>query len=336
METDYSSLYVIRTHFETGYTEDTLSAKRSNEHWFPNFHLQFKGADWWDIRFAATKSLTRPDYNYFIPRQFANLNDDTGVLGNTRLKPIVSKNFDLFLSLYSNTIGLFTIGGFYKRMNNIFYETDRLKINLHEVTWPGATRLTDKAKINVYVNSPYKAEIKGLEVNWQSNFWYLPKPLNSLVINANYAHIWSETKYPQIYVDTEVIPGFPPQYIYTEVDTFRTGRLLYQGNDIANIAVGFDYKGFSARLSFAFQGDVLSKVGERPEEDEHTQDRYKWDFTIKQKLPIRGLQIYFSGVNITHASTDLYRIFGPDFGAENVSKITYNPNLYEIGLRYSL
>src|SRR5690606_5028022 len=46
--------------------------------------------------------------------------------------------------------------------------------------------------IDTYVNNPYEGRITGFEVDWQTNFWYLPRPLNSLVLNVNYTRLSSE------------------------------------------------------------------------------------------------------------------------------------------------
>jgi hypothetical protein len=130
---------------------------------------------------------------------------------------------------------------------------------------------------------------------------------------------------------------FREKYITT--DTIRTARLINQGDDILNIALGIDYKGFSARLSFNMQGNVITSVGQRPEEDTFTGNIYKWDFTIKQQLPVEGLSISLSGINIFHNPVKNYRKFrrtvdGPII--DNEASTLYSPRVFELNLRYTL
>ncbi|MGE5806573.1 MAG: TonB-dependent receptor, partial [Ignavibacteria bacterium] len=177
---------------------------------------------------------------------------------------------------------------------------------------------------------------------WQTNFWYLPAPFNSLVFSINYTRVWSKMDYHQVNNETRnvrdpVTGRFRPEYFTT--DTIRTGRLLNQGNDILNVALGVDYKGFSGRISFNLQGNVITTVGVRPEEDQFTGNIYKWDFTLKQELPFKGLSIQLSGINIFHTATENFRKFrrvpdGPII--ENLSQVQYSPRVFELNLRYTL
>jgi len=126
---------------------------------------------------------------------------------------------------------------------------------------------------------------------------------------------------------------------YTTIDTIRTARLLNQGNDIVNTALGFDYKGFSGRISFNLQGNVITVVGQRPEEDEFTGNIYRWDFTLKQRLPIKGLSIQLSGINIFHNVTETYRKFRRETDGQafdNLSGYRYSPSYFELNLRYTM
>jgi hypothetical protein len=112
---------------------------------------------------------------------------------------------------------------------------------------------------------------------------------------------------------------------------YFSGRLIDQGNDVANVAWGFDYKGLSTRLSFIFQGDVLTNLGGRPESNAHTEDLYRWDFTLKQKLPVAGLGLSFDAINLTNAP---YETFEPTRNLRRSSR--YSGTLLRIGLRYQL
>ena len=114
------------------------------------------------------------------------------------------------------------------------------------------------ATLYTYINSRYLAYVKGLEFDWQTRFWYLPWGFDGIVLGINYTMIESEATYPlrEEVTDYSVRPP-----ITTTRDSTRTGRLLYQPNDVVNAYIGYEYKGFSARLSFLFRGNSVSYVG---------------------------------------------------------------------------
>ncbi|MEJ2629111.1 MAG: hypothetical protein P8078_11195 [bacterium] len=145
------------------------------------------------------------------------------------------------------------------------------------------------------------------------------------------------TEGTETYIDDKGRKRSRPVYITS--DTVRTARLLGQGDHILNVALGIDYKGFSGRLSFNLQGDVISFIGTRPELDQYTGNVYKWDITLKQQLPIEGMSIAFNGVNILHNVRKEYQKFPNASGGsinENLFRTTYQPRIFELNLRYSL
>ena len=87
------------------------------------------------------------------------------------------------------------------------------------------------------------------------------------------------------------------------------------------------------------QGNVITSVGARPETDQFTGNIYKWDFTLKQKLPIEGLSVSLSGINIFHNPVKTFQKFrrevdGPIF--DNELSTLYSPRIFELNLRYTL
>jgi len=194
--------------------------------------------------------------------------------------------------------------------------------------------------INTTLNNPNMGYIRGIEVEWQTNFWYLPQPLNSLVLNVNYTRSWSNMDYRIIRNKPETVigPNGRPRTVYVTTDTLFSDRLIQHANDVLNAAIGIDYKGFSGRMSFNMRGNVLTSVGTRPEETAYTGNIYRWDFTLKQALPLDGLSIAFNGVNIFHNATKTYRRYRLNESApitENLTSVLYPPTIYQFYLMYS-
>ncbi len=71
------------------------------------------------VHFAYTHTLNYPDYNAIVPRYEISTNSIS--YNNYNLKPATSENYDLVLSFYNNELGLFTIDGFKKRIENLIF-----------------------------------------------------------------------------------------------------------------------------------------------------------------------------------------------------------------------
>ena len=87
--------------------------------------------------------------------------------------------------------------------------------------------------------------------------------------------------------------------IQTVNDTSYTSRMLNQPNDIANLAVGYDYKGFSARVSMIYIDNVFTHPDFWMQNRTNTAKYTRWDLSVKQDLPWYNVQIYFDMNNIT-------------------------------------
>lgn len=324
---------------------DTLTKPTDHENWLPHFHLRFRATDWWDIRFSYNNTLTRPDYNYAIPSIWYNTSTGEAEAGNPNIKPATSENLDANFTFYSRKLGLFTIGGFYKTLKDVFYMQETILKNIPDSTIIAEFPLETYGSLangltDFYLNSPYEANVKGLEVEWQSNFTWLPSPFNGLVLNANFTKVWSETEY-MLHRMISVIPpgGLIP--LPTESDTSYVNRLLHQADDIANISLGYDYKGFSARLSFRFQGNVVSKIESIPQLNEYTDNEYKFDFVVKQKIPVKfgDFEVFFNAINFTNVPYGRFVDYPVQSGGETVIKrqTTYKRftgRQFQLGLRF--
>jgi TonB-dependent receptor len=346
--------YVTHSVYGDAKLYDTLNTvDRNDDNVFPNAQIRYKFTDWADVRIAYSKGISRPDYRAIVPSTYYEPGGGANA-GNTKLKPAISTNYDLALSIYDDQIGLFTVSPFYKKITNLFYRADIYYKNLSnfDVSFPdssffirvGAQAPSASQKINSYVNNPNPGYITGIELDWQTNFWYLPKPFNTVVLNINYTKSWSDMEYHQ--VKNNAVRYIDPadgryKTKYVTVDTIYKARLLYQADDVLNIALGIDYKDFSGRISFNMQGNVITNISSNAnrEGDQYTGNIYRWDFTLQQKLPIPGLSVMLSGINIFHNPVYTYQKFkkyGSSVVTENLASTRYSPSIFELTLRYAI
>ncbi len=301
------------------------------DNWFPQMQVRVRPTDWLDIRFARTKSIIYPDYRAISPYQYYDSFSGPELdLGNTTLQPAISQNYDVYASIFRNRLGLFTAGLFQKDIDNLivassFRTKDSEKINnAFELTQ------TQQTEVNTWINLDATSTVRGFELDWQTNFWYLPSFLKGIVLSANYTHISSETSYP---LQTAVRLGTGPFAQTVFVDSTRDGRMPNQPDDVFNFTLGYDLGGFSARLSYVFTDNVLVEIDATFDELDAYTDAYKrWDFTAYQKLPVLNgqLQMY---LNVNNISNTPDRAFVSEL--QKLSSLQFYGRTIDLGLRYS-
>lgn len=270
-------------------TEDSTGT-RNKGMLFPMVQARYRVTDWFDIRAARTVSTSRPSFNHMSPRFFIGYDNGIVRRGNTQIKPMRATNYDLFLTVFHNRLGLFTVGGFYKEIEDLIYTRNANLITPTEIGLPANTRLF---QITEPVNNEFLTTVHGFEIEWQSNLTWLPNPFNGLVINANMSRFFSEANYHSFEFrrTRQGIIG---------IDTFRVAPMIHQADLIANLSLGYDYKGFSSRVSVQFQGATLRSVGSRPETDRYTDDYLRYDASIRQRFFNRRLSVYANLNNVTN------------------------------------
>jgi len=313
-----------------------VSTFPENEFWLPMVQAKYNVIDWFDVRVAYTQSLARPDYSQLAPNYSISYGQGTVRAGNPNLKTAHAYNYDAYLTFHSNELGLFSIGGFYKEVKDFSYAT---QFPLFDVAPPGiattfdfnigGTRPVKGATLFTYMNNPNISYVRGVELDLQTRFWYLPIPFNGIIIGVNYTRMSSSSIYPWRNAKTTIIG---PRQTVTEVfDSTRTGRLINQPNDIVNAWLGYDFKDFSARISCIFTGNSVSNVGNFAEQDGFTRDYFRVDASVRQKLPWFGSELFLDITNINGANNTSAQQSIGGFTSEQNYGLTAN-----LGIRFRL
>lgn len=291
---------------------DTTSI-RSNQYLLPMGQIRYSPLSWLDFRYAYTQTLARPDYHQISPK-FTITQGNQVYTGNPDLKPARAYNHDFNITFHGNKLGLLSLGAFYKKIDGFVYtavyQLDAAQragvdsLSRYTIVRNGNNVVIPQSNAQIIrpLNNPNEATVKGVEFELQTNFWYLPQPLSNVVFGLNYTHIVSETTYPFYNVEV-VLQG--RDRIAVLVDSSRTGRLIDQPNDILNTYIGYDYKGFSGRFSFLFQGNALTNIGgEYPERDGFTKDYFRIDFSARQKLPVANAELFLDVQNLNDVNNE--------------------------------
>ena len=191
----------------------SLESKVHKEHinWLPSFNVRFKLNDQWQVRFAASRAMSRPDLGYL--KNYISVSSPstdvspasshviynspnaahtaanvvgydfqfTGSAGNPYLKPTIANQFDISVEDYFASVGSFTMDLFYKKFENYIQYGNYIK----SITNNGVT-------IPVKVNGPVNADgaaIKGFEIAYTRYFDFLPAPFDGFGIQSNYTHV---------------------------------------------------------------------------------------------------------------------------------------------------
>jgi TonB-dependent receptor len=204
--------------------------------WLPNAQLNFRPTDYLTLRFAAYKALARPDFDYRLP-QFSYSNTGGAVnlvVGNTELEDATAWNYEANAQVYSNTIGLITLTGYYKSIDNMahwinsarvgwtddpnkvmgyYVRVPNSEVGYHRLDnlipliglsqWmktPAFSNVLHTVGSNFTVtaayNSPSPSYVWGFEFEHQMNFRFLPvKWLQNITLSYNVSISRSETHY---------------------------------------------------------------------------------------------------------------------------------------------
>jgi len=331
LQTKYTAAYISAAYLgntypfpypSSAYSDTTVTEYHG--YWLPDVSLRYRPFSWFDIRLSYTNTISYPNFSDIVPQIRVYIN--TVDWNNYMLRPSRSQNYDVALSFYNNTIGLLEINPFLKRITDVVFPTGGFGITDPSLYPPIPSYTKGYTLSSTQINNPNPVNLWGVEAEWQTHFWYLPSVLSGLVMSVNYTRTFSEAKYPF----TMVFPGSFPRYKTTYVDTFFISRLYDQPTELANLSLGYDYKGFSARVSMIYQSDVFTGNNWFAQLRQVKSKYIRWDISAKQKLPRLGLEIYLDVLNLNGE---------PDITVVQGNSYPNNEQSYgltaDFGLRYS-
>jgi TonB-dependent receptor len=331
------------------YQKNTNS--RNNSFWLPMVHLKVVPFDWLRIHLAGTETVTRPDYNYYAPITSIDQYGSTLNAANAALRDSRSKNLDASISIYQKYFGYVAVSGFYKKIDDLIMYNgistvnlpmalmlDSLGVNINApLSWfkdPTKTTSTGQTpKVNTYINNAAPAYYRGVELEWQTNFWYLPSVLKGLVYTLNWTYINSQVDISRwLTTSTSKFDPIHHGWIITSVIThkIRSSRMPDQPAHIFNSTVGYDYKGFSVRLSYLYQSDKFSYAGESSIADAFTSPYERWDISAQQKIT-SNIQLYANFNNLTNTHDE--SLIGNN--VNNPASEEYYGRSIDAGLRFN-
>ena len=219
-------------------------------------------------RFAASKSMTRPNPNSMLPGvNFGDPSAATGTVGNPALSPYISKNLDFGLEYYTGKEGYAAITVFQKKItgftanSNVTYPFSYLAqfgINYATLNPTQQTAINSRGGPDVATvvltqqqNATGILTVRGEEVDWTQPFDFLLHRFNldGFGISANYTHI----KQTGTGAAPAIAVGVPPD-TYNLTFYYEHGPYsfrLSENYNAANIVSGNNQNGITAASLYA-------------------------------------------------------------------------------------
>jgi len=159
-----------------------LNIDRSYFDTLPSVNLRYELMNGLYLRGAASKTVTRPDFNKMSPSLTLNPSQFKGGAGNPDLRPMRADNFDVALEKYFNKTTSVYLTGFKKNVDGFISDETTPE------TYGGTT---------YDVTRPYNtgaSVIRGVEVGYQQFYDFLPGWLSGLGLQANYTYVDSDVQ----------------------------------------------------------------------------------------------------------------------------------------------
>tara|TARA_B110000240_G_scaffold190641_1_gene232105 strand:- start:177 stop:1190 length:1014 start_codon:yes stop_codon:yes gene_type:complete len=312
------------------------TATRANDFILPMVHLRISPKKWFYTHLAYTETLSRPLFSQISPSSWTN----TGFAPfayqsqSPNLEVEQWKNFDGQLTFHDRKLGLLSISGFYKTVNNQIWNRSYTRIQGDPLIYP----FPNASQVNVSrpENHPNEITLKGFELDLQASFGYLSNFLKYLTVSANYTYTESKTFFPISRIEDIVVEdpnGGRPTVETVRIDSLISGPMPLQPKHIINTSLGFNRKGLNVWLSFQFNGEILESTHPQFTELDILKDEfYRWDLQISQKLfgKFKGFQIIGNFANLNDIiETKSFRGEQRSLSAENYGWTA------DLGFRYT-
>ena len=151
------------------------------------------------LRMSAAKVMARPDLGSLTPSSGVNAITRTGTINNPYLDPIKANTFDASLEWYFKPGSLLSAGYFYKDISSYIQKVTS-QIPFNQLGLPNAlldgtnTAPTEVFTVTRSTNTP-GGPLKGVELNLQTDLFFLPGLWKNFGVLANYTHVASKINY---------------------------------------------------------------------------------------------------------------------------------------------
>jgi TonB-dependent receptor len=272
---DYSGYQVVYDDGGDYLSTQPVTGGDTHGFFLPGFHVKYAFNPSSNLRAAYTRTLARPNYYDLVPYQLVFQEDGEISRGNAALEPTTSNNLDLLVEHYFRSVGLVSAGVFYKRLDNYIFP-----FRFREAAFGDTYQVTQP-------RNGENASLWGMELAFQNQLRFLPRPFDGLGVYANVTLTDSSARFPDRGEDS-TLPG--------------------QSSRLGNLALWYEKGGFSARSSWNFHGKYIDAVGDATAIDVFYDNHVQWDLSFSQRVT-RQARAFVDVLNLTNAPLRYYEGF---------------------------
>jgi TonB-dependent receptor len=282
-----------------------IIASRSYDDWLPSTNLVLEFSPKFQIRLAAAKMMARPDLTSIAPSATVSVSgaNRSVSVGNPNLDPYRATTLDAAAEYYYMKGALLSVAYFQKNIDsfvqtvqssgtfadNPFGLPESLAIAACGNQYPATC---NPAAANWTFSAPRNSPggiLRGVEVNLQQPFKFLPGFLGNFGVLLNYTHVTSSIKYLNSSGAVAVVADL-------------TGL----SRNSANATLYYEDKVVSARVSAAYRSKYLSDaVGTQGIDSQGYNSTLNIDASVQLTLT-KQVKLTFEGINLTDQFQDQY------------------------------
>ncbi len=248
-----SSGQEVTTYDPFAATRKEINANLETLDWLPGLNVTYRLTERMNLRLAASRTITRPDFRELAPFEFTDFVGGRTILGNPDLERTQIDNFDFRWETFPQIGGILAVSAFYKRFQK----------PIEQIVQP-------QAEVRITYENAEGAHNYGLEIEARQNLGVLTDALRKFSINTNAALISSQVVLPE------------DVGIQTSSERPLQGQCPY----IVNISVGFEDPnwGISSAVAYNIFGRRLSEVGNHGVPDVYEQPRGQLDASFSRTV----------------------------------------------------
>jgi iron complex outermembrane receptor protein len=194
----------------------------------PSLNLKLEVSEDFLVRFAASRTMSRPTLTQISPSVSANGPGQTITANNPYLDPFRSKNADLSAEWYFAQGGLLAGTLFYKDIVSVIQRVQtQIPLTITQINGDGTRQpLNQIWTLSSLVNGA-GTSVSGAELAYQQNFTFLPSPFDGFGVLAN----------------------------YTYMDTHGGNRLQGASKNNYTASIYYEKGRFGGRLNYTYRGE---------------------------------------------------------------------------------
>jgi TonB-dependent receptor len=257
----------------------------------PSMNVSLEAIDGVMLRLGVAKVMARPTLASLTPGGSVGATSRTVSYGNPDLEPFRSTNYDFSAEWYFQPEALLSVSVFYKKIDSFIAQQSSqarygdlgLPLSLLNGTQESADSIF---QVTSNINGT-GGTLKGVELQYQQPFTFLPEALKGFGFIGNIAFVKSDVNY-----GTELAPN--------------RNKLTGQSNQTYNATLYYERGPFSARASAAHRSGFLTTYpGQNENTEGGTHGSTYYDASMSYKVR-ENLTVSLEGINLGDEYTDAY------------------------------